>query len=283
MWLPASSRSILCGLAPSDPIMDETNPTSAATSTNRDRLAGIIWSATKGRALLLAIAMLLASAPGILGVSISLVRGEPVGMTERDIVALTLVLAVAFLVLFAFMVVLPALTEWSGIDSRFRRWAGRRAEEGHWKRLQALGEAHKALFHFEQRCKLSPAEEVWVRRARSPQSNQLLLEVLHTRDSGRTWERLPLRLSPWARFKRIMLEGEWPPNSTRHISRNEDGISFESLVLPDHWEGAPSVWRATYRPRWRWWTLKVVGPPWPGKYFAGTGGPPSDSSRPRNA
>jgi hypothetical protein len=205
-------------------------------------------------------------------------------MGVREIVALTLVLALAFLVLFAFMVVLPALMEWSGFDSRFREWAGRRAEKAHWNRLLALGEAHKALFHFEQRCKLSPAEEVWVRRARNPQSNQLFLEVLHTRDSGQTWERLPLRLSPWARFKCIMLEGEWPPTSTRHISSNEDGISFEMLVLPDDsWESAPSVWRATYRPRRKWWSLKLIGPPWPGKYFAGTGGPPPDPSRPRNA
>jgi hypothetical protein len=166
------------------------------------------------------------------------------------------------------MVVLPALTEWSGIGSRFREWAGRRAEKAHRKRLLALGEAHKAVFHFEQRCKLSPAEEVWVRRARSPQLNQLSLEVLHTRDSGQTWERLPLRLSPWASFKCIMLEGAWPPTSTRHISSNEDGISFEILVLPDDsWESAPSVWRATYRPRWKWWSLKLIGPPWPGRYF----------------
>jgi hypothetical protein len=195
-------------------------------------------------------------------------------------VALT---AVAFLVLFAFMVFLPAVTVWSGFDTRFREWAGRRAETAYLKRLLALGDAHKALFHFEQRCKLSPDEEVWVRRARDPQSNQLLLEVLHTRDGGQTWERLPLRLSPWAKFKRIMLEGEWPPNSTRHISSHEDGISFESLVLPDHWDGRPNVWRATYRPRWRWWTLKVVGPPRPGKYFATTGGPPPDPSIPTNA
>ena len=210
-------------LSPCDPIMDETKPTSAAASTNRDRLAGIIWSATRVRALLLAIVMLLAGAPGILAVSIALVRGEPVGITEGDIVALTAVLAVAFLVLFTFMVVLPALTEWSGIGSRFREWAGRRAEQAYLKRLLALGEAHKALFHFEQRCQLSPAEEVWVRRTRNQQSNQLSLEVLHTRDSGQTWERLPLRLSQWARFKCIMLEGKWPPGSTRHIASNEDG------------------------------------------------------------
>ncbi len=264
--------------------MDETEPTSVPASTTRDRLAGIIIRLVKGQAPLLAIAMLLASAPAILGVSFSIVRGEAVAIGVREIVALTLVLALAFLVLFALMVVLPALMEWSGFDAGFRDWAGRRAEKAYWKRLLALGEAHRAPFHLDQRCKLSPAEEVWVRRARDPQSNQLSLEVLHTRDSGQTWERLSLRLSPWAKFKCIVYQGEWPATlRTRHLSWDKGGISFEVLDLcADNWETWPIVWRATYRPRWKWWTLKVIGSPWPGTLSGGTGRPPPDPSRSRN-
>ena len=136
VWVVGRAARVL---APGDPIMDETKPTSAAAPTHRDRLASVFMRLAKGRALLLAILMLLAGAPGILGVSISLVRGEPVGLDLRDIVALTAVLALGFFVLFAFMVVLPALTEWSGIGSRFREWAGRRTEKAHFERLLALG------------------------------------------------------------------------------------------------------------------------------------------------
>ena len=232
VWLPVSSRPILWVVdrsPASDPAMDETEPTSVPASTTRDRLAEIIIRLVKGQAPLLAIAMLLASAPAILGVSFSIVRGEAVAIGVREIVALTLVLALAFLVLFALMVVLPALMEWSGFDAGFRDWAGcRRAEKAYWKRLLALGEAHRAPFHLDQPCKLSPAEEVWVRRARDPQSNQLSLEVLHTRDSGQTWERLSLRLEPVGKVQVHCVPGrmaghpEDPPpflGQGRHIVR----------------------------------------------------------------
>jgi hypothetical protein len=209
--------------------------------------------------------ILVANSFWILPTILSLVRGEPVGMSVGDIVflpAFTLVLG--FLVLFVFSVVPPVLTEWFG----FYEWARRRRSEQIWKKIAALGDAHKAPFRIEQRCKVSPTEEVWVRHVKMPQSGKLLLEVLHTRNGCETWERLPLHLSPWAQFKCITLEGEWPPAPprTRHLSCDKDGISFEVIgYIDDSWEGNQiNVWRATYRPRWKWWTLKLIGPLSPG-------------------
>ncbi len=266
---------------PECPIMDETKPNSAPASTDRNRLAGIIMRYAKGRAPLLAITMALCALM-ISPVVLSFVRSE---VDLREILALALVFALGFLVLFASMVVLPGLMEWSG----FGEWARRRGAEQREKRFAALGEAHKAPFQFEQRCKLSPTEEVWVRNVRNPQSNGVSLEVLQTRNGCQTWERLPLRLSPWARFKCIMYQGEWPATPrTRHLSCDKDGISFEVFDwCDDNSETWPIVWRAIYRPRWKWWSLKVIGPPWPGTLWSearseGTGAP-TDPSRPKNA
>ena len=277
MWLPAPSRFMVWGvssspvLAPSAPIMDEMKPTAAPTSTNRDRLAEIIWSAARAEVLPLIIGMALCALMA-LPLFYSVVRGE-VGVGE--IAFLALFLALTFLVLFALTVVLPALVEWSGFDERARRRGAEQHKKRRAKRCAALGDAHKAPFQLEQRCKLSPTNEVWVRHARNPQSNRLLLEVLYTGDSCQTWERLPLRLSPWAWFKCIVYQGEWPAiPQTRHLSCNKDLISFEVLDLcADNWETWPIVWRATYRPRWRWWTLKAIGSPWPGTLSQGTGKP----------
>jgi hypothetical protein len=163
----------------------------------------------------------------ILPTSVSLVRGEPVGLSLGDIVfVLTFTLVLGFLGMFVFSVVPSVLMEWLGFDE----WVRRRGAENIWRKVEALGGAHKTPFHLEQRCKLSPVEEVWVRRVRDAQSDKLLLEVLHTRDGCQTWERLPLRLGPWARLKCIMHEEEWPPSSSiRNLSCEEDGISFEVL------------------------------------------------------
>ena len=119
-------------------------------------------------------------------------------------------------------------------------------------------------FEREHRCKPSPAEEIWVRHLSNPhpppKERPLLLEVLHSKDSGQTWEKLPLRLSPWAQFKCAMLDGEWPPASgSRNLSCDDGSISFEVLGA-DYWEKWPDVWRAIYNPRRRWWTLDVIGP-----------------------
>jgi len=182
--------------------------------------------------------------------------------------------------MFAFLVVPHVLVEWFG----FNEWASRRRSELQWKKIEALGDAHKAPFQHEQRCKPSPAEEVWVRRVRSTQSDKLLLEVLHTRDGGQMWEPLPLRLSPWARFKCIMHEEKWPPASVvRNLSCGDDGISFEVLFWGrDTWEiRLPNVWRATYRHRRKWWTLKMVGPLWPVTFSYGTDAP-TVASRPKD-
>jgi hypothetical protein len=271
------SCQLVSSLAPEFPIMDEVKSTPAPTALNRDRLTGIIWSATRAQALPLIIGMVLCALMALPLVH-SVVRGE-VGVGEISFFALFL--ALAFLVLSAFTVVLPAFLEWSG----FGRWARRRGAEQHKKRFAALGDAHRAPFQLEQRSKLSATEEVWVRDARTPQSNKVLLEVLYTRDSCQTWDRLPLRLSPLAWFKCIAYQGEWPATPrTRHLSCDKGCISFEVLDLcADNWETWPIVWRATYRPRWRWWTLKAIGSPWPGTLSQGTGVPPPDPSRPRNA
>jgi hypothetical protein len=208
----------------------------------------------------------------------SIVRGETgVGEIVLPLAVVFVVLPVVFVVL---EVVPLALMERFG----FYEWASRRRSEIQTKKIAALGDVHKAPFEHEQRCKQSPTEEVWVRRVRSTQSDKLLLEVLHTRDSCQTWEPLPLRLSPWARFKCIMHEEEWPPASViRNLSCGEHGISFEVLFWgPDTWEiRLPNVWRATYRPRWKWWTLKMVGPLWPVTFSYGAGAP-SDASTAKN-
>jgi len=149
--------------------MDEVKSTPAPTALNRDRLTGIIWSATRAQALPLIIGMVLCALMALPLVH-SVVRGE-VGVGEISFFALFL--ALAFLVLSAFTVVLPAFLEWSG----FGRWARRRGAEQHKKRFAALGDAHRAPFQLEQRSKLSATEEVWVRDARTPQSNKVLLEV----------------------------------------------------------------------------------------------------------
>jgi hypothetical protein len=110
-------------LAPSGPIMDETKPTAAPASTRRDRFAGLIRSGVRRRAPLLTILMLLCSTLVILPIVLSIVRGEPVSV--NDIVALTLVLAVGFLVLFTFLVVPSVLMDWFGFDE----WARKRRGE----------------------------------------------------------------------------------------------------------------------------------------------------------
>lgn len=263
-------------------LMDKTKPTTAPSSTNHKRLAGLLWSATRGQAPFLAILILGANAIWILPTVFALVRGEPVGLSLGDIVfVLTFALVFGFFGIFVFSVVPSVLMEWF----EFYEWARSRRSEKIWKKIDALGDAHKAPFHLEQRCKLSPTKEVWVRRVRDTQSDKLLLEVLHTGDSCQTWERLPLRLGPWARFKCMMHEEEWPPaSSIRNLSCNGDGITFEVLFWgPDTWEIRwPNVWRATYRTRRKWWTLKIVGPLWP-VTFSYTTGIPTDASRPKNA
>jgi hypothetical protein len=268
--------------------MDETKSTPAPASTSSIRLAGLLWSATRGRVPILAIFMLGANAIWILPSILSLVRGEPVGLSAGDIVfllAFTLALGVLWFVLSVGLSVSP---DWFG----FYEWARRRRSEQIWEKIAALGDAHKAPFRFEQRCKVSPTEEVWVRHVKMPRSDKVLLEVLHTRNGGETWERLHLRLSPWARFKCIMLEGEWPPAPprTRHLSCDKDGISFEVIgYVDDSWEGNQiNVWRATYRPRWKWWTLKLIGRLSPGtptlwETLSQGQGRPVDPLRPTNA
>jgi hypothetical protein len=151
---------------------------------------------------------------------------------------------------------------WFGWDE----WIQRLQTERLKKRLSALSDVQKAPFHTDQRCKLSPTEEVWVRHTRNtqPQGHGLFLEVFYSKDSGQTWQKLPLRLSPWARFKCIMLDGEWPPTSaSRNLFCGSNCISFE-VAGADRWDNWEDVWRATYYPRRKWWTLKVVGPLWLG-------------------
>jgi hypothetical protein len=121
----------------------------------------------------------------------------------------------------------------------------------------------------EHRCSLRGAEQVCVReynhmpakprRATSGYSEYWSMEILHSADNGRTWTELPMRISPWARIKCIFLEGEWPPDMAKALSC-EDGRIALDFVGPDYWDNWPlKIWRATYRPRWRWWSLEVIG------------------------
>jgi hypothetical protein len=239
--------------------MDEKRVCSAPASRNRAGLGRLIWAVTKAQASLLAI-LTTCCALMLVPLIPSFVRGEA---SAGEIVFLLAAVFVACPVVFVLFEVVPsALTERFG----FYEWAGRRATEKHLERLAALGEPHKAPFHSEQRCRLSPTEEVWVRCARSAQSNMRSLEVLQTRDNWQTWERLPLRLSPSAWLKCIMYQGEWPATfRIRHLVCDEHRILFEVLDLcADKCDTWPIVWRATYRPRWKWWVLKAIGPPWPG-------------------
>ena len=241
--------------------MDRTERMTGRAAEDRGLLARLIERA-KRRAPLLIIMMLTAGVLPLLVVVNSLVGGEPV----RAAGALVLVLLLGCLMFAALEIVLPALTDWWGFDA----WLARQRSKNFERKLSALTDAQKAPFQMEHRCKLSPAEEIWVRHERDPHPTRgtgLSLEVLYSKNSGQTWEKLPLQLSPWARFKCSMLDGEWPPTSpSRNLSCVKDGISFE-VIGADYWDTWPNVWRATYRPRWKWWTLRVIGPLWVEAFF----------------
>jgi hypothetical protein len=225
--------------------MAETKRTSRPTSQSDDRRYALTWSVKRGAFLLAIVAFPL----------ILIVRGASVREPVAALAAILLGLALLLLPIF----VLQGLDMWFGWTKRLKRLQMKRFQQ----RLSALSDAQKAPFQIEQRCKLSATEEVWVEHKRYLQSGYILsLDVRHSRDGGKTWERLPLRLSPWARFKCIILDGEWPPTSaSRNLSCDKDGISLE-VIGADYWDNWPNVWRATYRPRRKWWTLKIVGPLW---------------------
>lgn len=236
--------------------MAETKKTTAPTTANRDRRSALIRF-VKSQWLKLAVFILPTIAIGSWGAVYSIVEGAPL----RGILVLGLVLALTFLAFVLFEVIPRALADWWGFDA----WLARQHSKNFERKLLTLTDSQKAPFQMEHRCKLSPAEEIWVRHERDPQPTRgtgLSLEVLYSKNSGQTWEKLPLRLSPWARFKCIMLDGEWPPTSpSRNLSCDKDGISLE-VMGADYWDNWPNVWRATYGPRRKWWTLKVIGPLW---------------------
>jgi hypothetical protein len=229
----------------------KTKQTTRPATENRDRRSALVGLVKRG-AIMLVILML----PAIV---ISIVVGKSVRETLAILVAMLSALALGLLPIF----VVEGLAIWFGWSG----WAKRLMMKKYKQKLSALSDTQKAPFQMEQRCKPSPSEEVWVRHERDPQRGYpFSLEVHRSRDSGETWERLPLRLSPWARFKCIMLEGEWPPTSaSRNLSCDKDGISLE-VIGADYWDNYQNVWRATYRPRRKWWTLKMVGPLWLGPY-----------------
>jgi hypothetical protein len=205
--------------------------------------------------------------------------GEPsIRLWEAHPCAASWVLALTFLAFVLFEVIPRALADWWGFDA----WLARQQSKNFERKLSTLTDAQKAPFQMEHRCKLSPAEEIWVRHERDPQPTRgtgLSLEVLYSKNSGQTWEKLPLRLSPWARFKCIMLDGEWPPTSpSRNLSCDKDGISLE-VMGADYWDNWPNVWRATYGPHRKWWTLKVIGPLWVEAFSKRMGSPGDTPAR----
>lgn len=70
-----------------------------------------------------------------------------------------------------------------------------------------------------------------------------------------------------ARFKCIMPEGEW----AAHLRKPQPLMRGGPNIVGGHWgrllgQLAERLARATYSPRWKWCTLKVVGPLWLGAY-----------------
>src|SRR5262249_49151707 len=186
-----------------------TKQTTAATTGNRDRRSEPIRFVkrriVKRQWLKLAIFMLPPIALAGWGAAVSIVRGEPL----RGALVLGLLVALAFLMFVVFEVALPALADWW----EFNEWIARRLSKTLKKRLSAVSDGQKAPFQTEQRGNLSPTEAFWVRHIRNAQLQEhgSFLEVLYSKNNGQTWEKLPLHLSPWARFKCSMLDGEWPP------------------------------------------------------------------------
>jgi hypothetical protein len=92
----------------------------------------------------------------------------------------------------------------------------------------------------------------------TPEGVTVSLEVLQSSDGGKTWRALPLRLSPWARVKCLLLDGGWPPESCQRLSCDGGKIEFE-FISPDYWDNWPlKTWCATYQPFSRWWSLRLV-------------------------
>jgi len=186
------------------------------------------------------------------------VTGEPV----RDVVVFGLYgIAIICFVVFPLFVIIEVLDLWT--SPYFER---------RWLALQQHGRIlAKEPFHDEQRCKVSATEEVLVRHLKMTYAENARpmrpLQILHSKDGGQTWETLPLRLSPSARFACIFT-AKWPPSSgSRKLACNNGGVSFEilgkgfeRLRFMDVYEVLwLSVWRATYDPHRKWWTLKFVG------------------------
>src|SRR5262245_29984060 len=222
-----------------------------------DRFPGFLpW--IKYRGPLLAFWMLSCVAFCVVMLVAIAVAGEPV----RDVVVfglygIPIICFVAFL-LFVLMEVFDFWTSpylerrWLAVQQRSRNLA-------------------KEPFHDEQRCKVSATEEVWVRHLKITYAENARpirpLEVLYSNDGGHTWDTLPLRLSPSARFACIFT-AKWPPFSgSRKLACDHGGVSFqilgkgfERLRFMDIYDVLwLSVWRATYDPHRKWWTLKFVG------------------------
>ena len=213
----------------------------------------------KYRGPLLAFMMLSCVAFWVVILVAMAVTGEPVRVVF-GLYSIAIICSVVFL-FFVFTEVLDVWTspylerQWLAAQERFRNLA-------------------KEPFHGEQRCKVSATEEVWVRHFSMTDTNARpmpALEVLHSKDGGRTWETLPLQLSPWARFACTVLDAKWPPYSgSRNLACNNCRVSFE--MVGRKWFEKPwrflnvdpediwlSIWRATYDPRRKWWTLKLIG------------------------
>jgi len=186
------------------------------------------------------------------------IRGEPVPV--RDVVLFGLVVfPIMCFVLFLFFALVEVLDFWMLSPYFERQWQHRR-------------NLAKDPFLAEQRCKVSATEEVWVRHISMTDTTNArpmpALEVLHSKDGGHTWETLPLRLSPSARFACIFT-AKWPPSpGSRKLACNNGSVSFETLgkgferlQFIDAYDVLwLPVWRATYDPHREWWTLKFVGP-----------------------
>ena len=114
----------------------------------------------------------------------------------------------------------------------------------------------------EYRARLSAMEEVCVREYRhktpSPTRRLFSLEVLHSRDDGRTWRQLPLRLSPASWLKNALLDIGWPPEFATRLTC-EDGVIALQFINRDYFYNWPlKAWRATYDPRRRRWYLQEI-------------------------
>jgi hypothetical protein len=224
----------------------------------RRGLAGLMLWLRYRRGFLGATLLMLASFPALLFVILLIDSGGVVDFAFVATAVCALLVTLLFIVLLECFgwLLLPA-------EERMRlKWEQRQRDLA------------KVPFLREQRCQVSATEAVWVRhRGTSDEKarSRSIFEVLYSKDGGQTWQELPLHLSLCARVMCTVLDPKWPPYSgSRNLGCNSGRVSFEMVgkrwldgkrlpALEDPEYVDFSIWRATYHPRRKRWTIKFVG------------------------